>query len=458
MGEGTHTEAYRTLCYGDSVFKERYEDWQEIGQGGHAVVAKVKSRVLDKDIALKIFTPLADSDRPRFQREANNAAEVSSPFIVRPMGVFVRGSLGWIEMELVDGPDLGRELERRQAEGEPFTLLEALDIAIDVTTGLVHAHQAKLIHRDIKPANIYLPRSRGPAAKLGDFGIARLAESMKLTKTDVFRGTPEWTSPEGADGKALDMPHDIYCLGLTLFSLFTNNGKAIPVPPQATSQAVLRAHLRQPPRLARSLNPELPSALEDLLSRCLLKRPPSGRPTAPQLLERLHAIRRRVLRQTPSSGVAAGARGTRTSRIAFGLGVAAVVGLLAMATAWRRIGSVPPPMPAPSLAAALGGSTAPAATPAPAAAPALAGPQAVLRDRFLQFSTSKQTLRGARLTLVGEVGSYEHRLVEPLEAETTVFLALDDFAPIPASSERLKELRIAASGPTGPIELTLPIR
>ena len=130
--DADHTEAYRSLCYGDSVFKERYEGWEEIGLGGHAVVARVRSRVLDKEIALKIFTPLAADDRPRFQREANNAAEVSSPFIVRPMGVFVRGSLGWIEMELVDGPDLGRELDRRAADADPFTLLEALDIAIDV--------------------------------------------------------------------------------------------------------------------------------------------------------------------------------------------------------------------------------------------------------------------------------------------------------------------------------------
>lgn len=451
--EADHTEAYRSLCYSDSVFKERYEGWTEIGQGGHAVVARVTSRVLGKDIALKIFTPLAVDDRPRFQREANNAAEVSSPFIVRPMGVFVRGSLGWIEMELVDGPDLGRELERREEAGEPFSLLEALDIAIDVTAGLVHAHQVSLIHRDIKPANIYLPRSRRPAAKLGDFGIARLAESMRLTKTDVFRGTPEWTSPEGADGKALEAPHDVYCLGLTLFSLFTNNGKAIPLPPNATPQAVLRAHLKQAPRSARALNPELPSALDEVLARCLLKRPVDNRPTASRLLEELHAIRQKALRRTPTARVPlpGESRGRRAWMLR-GIGALCLVGL--GATVWlRRSAPSAPPLPVPSLAAALG-STATLAASAPQIVPGLT---ASVENRFLRLSIGKESLTDVRLTLIGGQGSYAHRLSEALDADSAAFLSVDDFVPLPPPAETFRELRLEGRSLTGPVDLRIPL-
>lgn len=448
-----NTEAYRALCYGDSVFRERYEGWHELGHGGHAVVVRVLSRVLGKDIALKIFTPLASDDRPRFQREANNAAEVSSPFIVRPMGVFVRGSLGWIEMELVDGPDLARELERRQAARDPFPLVESLDIAVDVTTGLVHAHEASLIHRDIKPANIYLPRSRRPAAKLGDFGIARLAESMKLTKTDVFRGTPEWTSPEGADGRALEAPHDVYCLGLTLFSLFTNNGKAIPIPPGASSQAVLRAHVKQQPRSARSLNPEVPKPLEALLARCLLKRPPEKRPSAAELLRSLSDIRDHARRRrTPSTPVAVGSVWRQRLRWAAIL----ACGLLGLWAAWfslsrtKRPGREAAAIQAPSLAAALGTQGSP--TP-PAATPL----RATVQGRFLRLSTSGDTLRDVRLTLVGAKRSYEQGLAEPLDAGSAAFLSLDDFAPVPDTNEVLRELRVEAVTPSGPLRLTLPL-
>ncbi len=444
--DADHTEAYRSLCYGDSVFKERYEGWEEIGLGGHAVVARVRSRVLDKEIALKIFTPLAAADRPRFQREANNAAEVSSPFIVRPMGVFVRGSLGWIEMELVDGPDLGRELERRAAAADPFSLLEALDIAIDVTAGLVHAHQASLIHRDIKPANIYLPGSRRPAAKLGDFGIARLAESMKLTKTDVFRGTPEWTSPEGADGKALEAPHDVYCLGLTLFSLFTNNEKAIPLPPNPTPQAVLRAHLKQQPRPLRAVNPALPRPLEELLSRCLLKRPAESRPAATKLLQDLQAIRDEVQHAPPHASIVLR---SNSRRAGFAVPTAAVLLLAAAGYVGLRRQPAAPHRPMPSLAASLGAGTETPAS-APPAQPS-GGLTASLEGGMLRLSTGADALGGVDLTLASGGRTYVHHLSEPIDAHATAFVPLDEFVPVPPEGAAFHEVHVTGSAGFAPL-------
>jgi len=281
--------ALRALVESQPLWRERYRGWVELGTGSSATVIRTRNRDLGQDVAVKVFhRPM---DRRRFQQEVRNARLLdSSPYTVRVHSPFW-GTPPWIEMEYVDGPSLAAELDRRG--GEPFPLVEALDIGIGLATVLQEAHRRHVVHRDIKPANILLPRSGAPVVKVVDFGVSRYEDAAISTASGTLRGTPQFASPEAFVGEdSPGAPHDVYGLGLCLYLMMTGR---FPwrIRPNADAMYFMGCHLNVPPAPPRSQHPQLDSDIDFLLFRALAKEP-HRRPRAHQVLEALRAVRSRL--------------------------------------------------------------------------------------------------------------------------------------------------------------------
>jgi len=447
----TDRDALHSLCLADRVFAERYEGWVELGRGGSATVVRTCSKVTGEELALKIFHGLSVEQWQRFQQEVRTAQQLSSPFIVRSYSPFPRGSLSWIEMELVDGPNLRQELERREREDRAFSTKEALAIARDLTRALAAAHEAGAVHRDVKPANVLLPRSGRPAAKLGDFGLSRLIGAARLTHTGLLAGTPQFVAPELIAGEPASPASDVYSLSLCLYLLFSGNRFPYEVTAEAPPAHWLRVHAEARPRLLTAFNAGAPAALADLLARGLDKQP-ARRPTAAEV----EAVLRDLVE---SPRITARARPAVSRASAVGIVLAALLLLGLVLGVWvRRDGprSEPRADPAPSPTLALASPRVPAGPPAEAspAAPSRsskASPAALFRasleaDLLRVANASREPLADLSLTLVGADGSRHQALAEgTLLPGGELVLAIDSFAPVPAPGFEAIQLEIAAT-------------
>src|SRR5256714_14230413 len=119
-------------------------------------------------------------------------------------------------MEYTSGPSLQERLD----QAGPLGLHEALRIGLQIASGLAAAHAQGLVHRDIKPANILLENGV-ERVKITDFGLARAAADASLTQSGVIAGTPQYMSPEQADGKPVDPRSDLFSLGSALYACCT---------------------------------------------------------------------------------------------------------------------------------------------------------------------------------------------------------------------------------------------
>ena len=137
-----------------------------------------------------------------------------------------------------------------------------------VAQGLDYAHSKGVLHRDLKPSNILIDPDRGPM--LADFGLAKIVEgSVVLTGSGAIMGTPAYISPEQAGGKSVDHHADIYSLGIVLYEMLTGQ-----VPYQGeTPMGVIVKHLIEPLPMPRSLNPNLPEEVEQVILKALAKEP-----------------------------------------------------------------------------------------------------------------------------------------------------------------------------------------
>jgi serine/threonine protein kinase len=237
-----------------------------IGRGGMGVVFQAFDPVLERKVAIKVMASAATGTataRRRFIREARAAAAVSHEHIVAVHGVHEAGGLPYLVMQYVAGESLQDYLDR----AGPLEMQRAVRIACETALGLAAAHAHGLIHRDIKPANLLL--ENGGSVKITDFGLARTTEDAALTQAGVVAGTPEYMAPEQARGEAVDQRADLFSLGCVLYALVTGQ------PPfrAATPLAVLRQVSDEAPCPVRSINPQVPAWLEELLARLLAKSP-----------------------------------------------------------------------------------------------------------------------------------------------------------------------------------------
>jgi serine/threonine-protein kinase len=247
------------------VFGRRYRVTEKIGSGGMAEVYKAVDGVLGRTVAVKVLHPRYASDPnfvARFRQEAQAAANLSHPSIVNIYDWGRDDDTYYIVMEYVHGTDLKALIEQRGA----IDPMKAAEYAAQVCSALAVAHGYDIIHRDIKPHNIVL--APDGTVKVMDFGIAR-AGNTTLTQTGSVLGTAHYVSPEQAQGRPLGPASDLYSLGVVLYEMTTGR-----LPFDAdTPVAVALKQVNEEPIPPRTLNPNIPPALEAVILRAMQKDP-----------------------------------------------------------------------------------------------------------------------------------------------------------------------------------------
>jgi serine/threonine protein kinase/tetratricopeptide (TPR) repeat protein len=259
----------------------RFDILSELGRGGMAVVYRARQTDLERTVALKVLPPELSLDQSyiaRFRQEARSAAALEHPHIVPIYEVGAAEGLQYIAMKYIAGSTLKDAVQARGA----LDVHEAATMLDQVADALDYAHSQGVIHRDIKPSNIMVAQNGW--AYLTDFGLARGSVTSGLTMAGTVMGTPEYMSPEQAQGLAtIGPPTDIYALGVVLYELLTGN-----MPFQAdTPMGMLVARLQYAPRPPREYRGDLPMPVEDVIMRALARKPEARYPTASALLQAL---------------------------------------------------------------------------------------------------------------------------------------------------------------------------
>ena len=249
-----------------SSLADRYRLERELGRGGMAIVYLVSDLRHARPVALKIMHPdlAAGLGSSRFLREIRLAARLDHPHILPVYDSGEAAGQLWYAMPYVEGESL-RERLRREVR---LPVSVAVRIAHQIAGALEYAHARDVIHRDIKPENLLLAQGH---ARLTDFGVAKAlaVSSEPLTRVGFAVGTPTYMSPEQAGGEAVDPRSDLYSLACVLYEMLA--GETPYTGPSA--QAVVTKSMLGPIPLVRAARPEVPEALEALITRTLSPEP-----------------------------------------------------------------------------------------------------------------------------------------------------------------------------------------
>ena len=281
-----------------TIVAGKYRIRRVIGSGSMGIVCEAEHLEIGKRLAIKVIdASLAGmSDiAMRFRQEARAASLVESQHIVQVFDVGTDEQLGlYLVMEYLTGEDLAARIARDKR----LTADAAVRFAVQVARGLAKAHEAGVVHRDLKPANIFLTEREDdePLVKILDFGISKVidasrAESkLKLTRAGTVVGTPQYMSPEQAQGLPVDEKTDVWALGLVLYEMLAGR----PAYPELPTYEAFIIHLvSHPPDALRKVAPWVPGPLADVVHQAIehdmAKRIPSCIELARRLLE-VHPI------------------------------------------------------------------------------------------------------------------------------------------------------------------------
>ncbi len=244
----------------------RYEILKIIGEGGMANVYLAQDIILERKVAVKVLRGDLASDEKfvrRFQREALAASSLNHPNVVQMYDVGEDNGDFYIVMEYIEGRTLKQLIKRRGK----LTFSEVIDIMLQLTEGMSHAHDAYIIHRDIKPQNILILDNG--LVKITDFGIAMALNSAQLTQTNSVMGSVHYLPPEQASGKGSTIKSDVYSLGILMYELLTGN---LPFKGENAVEIALK-HMKDPlPSLRREID-ELPQSIENIIIKATAKNP-----------------------------------------------------------------------------------------------------------------------------------------------------------------------------------------
>ena len=280
---------------GATVFEEgavlggRYEIQKLLGMGGMGAVYKARDVEVDRVLGLKVIRPdLAGNAAilARFKQELVLARQVTHRNIIRIYDLNEVDGVKFITMEFVEGEDLRSILTRERKMSPP----EAVEIILQVCSGLEAAHAEGVIHRDMKPSNIM--RDAAGRVVIMDFGLAKTVQSDGLTQTGMMIGTMEYMSPEQAMGSELDARSDLFAVGLIFYELLTGY---IPFRAEsAIASLVKRTQERAVPltEVDSSIAPEL----SHIVSKCLERDPNQRYASVHELIDDLEVWRGRKRR------------------------------------------------------------------------------------------------------------------------------------------------------------------
>ncbi|CAA9335073.1 MAG: hypothetical protein AVDCRST_MAG11-2656 [uncultured Gemmatimonadaceae bacterium] len=276
---------------------ERYQLGRELGRGGMATVYLAEDLRHRRPVAVKVLRPdlVGGISADRFLREIEITAQLLHPHILTLIDSGEADGLLYYVMPYVEGESLRQRLDR---EGE-LPVADGVRILREVVDALAYAHRRGIVHRDIKPENVLLT---GDHALVADFGVAKALATATgqersaaadaplapaLTELGMALGTPAYMAPEQAAGDPhVDQRADVYATGVLAYEMFAG------APPFTgpTARHVMVAHIARPPEPLARVRPGLPAALEQLVMRCLEKRPADRWRNGEELLRRLDGV------------------------------------------------------------------------------------------------------------------------------------------------------------------------
>jgi serine/threonine protein kinase/tetratricopeptide (TPR) repeat protein len=266
-----------------TLFAGRYEIIEELGKGGMGSVFRVEDTKIQEEVALKIIKPEIAADEQtieRFRNELKLARKIAHRNVCKMYDLGEEHGTHFITMEYVPGENL-KSLMNRIGK---LPVGKSVAIALQICQGLTEAHNQGVVHRDLKPQNIMIDKQGN--AHIMDFGIARSASTPGPTTSGVLVGTPGYMAPEQIEGKKADQRSDIYALGTILFEMLTSR---TPFEGETALAIAMKQKSERAPD-PRSLNPQVPEPLSQLILKCLKTDPEERIQTTGQILSTLQGI------------------------------------------------------------------------------------------------------------------------------------------------------------------------
>ena len=264
------------------IINDRYKILNTIGSGGTSTVYEAHDIILDRPVAIKMLNLELASDpelSEKFKSEAKASAKLAHPNIVRTYDYGYQNGRFYIVLELVDGSNFKKEMTNvSNTKNQLVTWIK------QACSGLSYAHENGLIHCDIKPQNLLIGKDR--ILRITDFGISRLLGDASGESSSEVWGSPYYMAPEVVAGKAITPAVDIYAMGVILYEIFTGS---LPFSGKDAFELV-KKHQSEKIPLPSQINPSVTKQVENIILKCLAKKPELRFKTADELLQSIEKI------------------------------------------------------------------------------------------------------------------------------------------------------------------------